>query len=552
MARGSTNTLRNVTTVDTTDLEEVDIVTWETARKDKHTSGGAASNTTVNVAAADVGTADVAMIGLGVMGRNMALNMADHGFKVAAFDRLVDATQRFIANNPQTPGGLIGCETFTKLVAVLKKPRLIVILVPAGKPVDEVITQLLPLVETGDVIVDGGNSLWTDTIRREKELATQGIHFAGSGVSGGEVGARFGPSLMPGGSKEAWARLKPIWTAIAAKVDRKTGRPIEGATPGKPVKGGVACTTHIGANGAGHYVKMVHNGIEYGDMQLICEAYYLMKGLLSLKPHEMSSVFEQWNQRDLDSFLIQITADILQQRDPANPRKYLVDSVLDAAGQKGTGKWTSVNALDIGVAAPTIAEAVFARCMSAVKDERVMAGKSLKGPRFKYRGPKQKLITAIRDALYCSKICSYAQGFALMTAAQKEYGWRLDFGKIAMIWRGGCIIRAGFLQKITEAYKADKKLPNLLLDPYFKKQIHKSQANWRKVISLATEAGVACPAFMSALSYYDSYRSATLPANLLQAQRDYFGAHTFERVDRKQGQFFHVDWPHPDRPMVKR
>ncbi len=496
--------------------------------------------------------ADIAMIGLGVMGRNLALNIADHGFRVAAFDLKKATTRRFIKDNPHTPGGLIGCGTFQEVAKSLTRPRKIVILVPAGAPVDAVLDQLKPYINKGDVIVDGGNSLWTDTIRRENALAKRGIHFVGSGTSGGEVGARFGPSLMPGGSREAWKQLKPIWTAIAAKVDRKTGQPLNGAVPGKPTKGGVPCTAYIGANGAGHYVKMVHNGIEYGDMQLICEAYFLMKGLLGLEPDEMAKVFRRWGKGDLDSFLIQITADILGQRDPSNPKKFLVDSVLDTAGQKGTGKWTSVNALDMGVPAATIAEAVFARFVSAVKEQRVAASKRLQGPRsFRYRGAKLTLVNAIRDALYCSKICSYAQGFALMAQAQEAYDWKLDFGKIAMIWRGGCIIRARFLQKIADAYKKDKKLANLLLDPYFKGQIRKGQTNWRRVVGMAAEAGVACPAFMSALAYYDSYRSAQLPANLLQAQRDYFGAHTFERTDRQRGEFYHVDWPNPDRPLIK-
>lgn len=497
------------------------------------------------------GTADAGMVGLGVMGRNLALNMADHGFQVAAFDISAAMTKRFVKENPDTRGGLVGCDTLRKLVANIKRPRKIVLLIPAGNPVDEMLKKLIPLLSKGDIVVDGGNSLWTDTIRREKELAAKGLCFFGSGVSGGEEGARFGPSLMPSGSKEAWKQLKPIWTAIAAKVDSKTGKPIEGAAPGKPVKGGVPCTTYIGTDGAGHYVKMVHNGIEYGDMQLICEAYQLMKELLSLRPDEMAKVFGKWNKGDLDSFLIEITADILQQNDPAKPQRFFVDAVLDTAGQKGTGKWTSINALDMGVCAPTITEAVYARCISAIKAERVAAGKKLKGPRHRYTGPKQKLINAIRDALYCSKVCAYAQGFALMAEAQKEYGWKLDFGAIAKIWRGGCIIRARFLQKITDAYTRDKKLPNLLLDPYFKSKINAAQTNWRHVVSIATVTGVPCPAFMSALSYYDSYRAARLPANLLQAQRDYFGAHTYERVDKPRGQFFHVDWPDPTRPQKR-
>jgi 6-phosphogluconate dehydrogenase len=477
--------------------------------------------------------------------------MADHGFHVAVHNRSGEVTRRFLVENPDTPGGLIGCASPEELVRRVRRPRRIVLMIKAGAPVDAVSRQLLPLLDRGDVLVDGGNSLWTDTIRRERELAGSGIQFVGSGVSGGEEGARFGPSLMPGGSREAWRALKPIWTAIAAKVDRKTGKPLEGAKPGHPVKGGVPCAAHIGADGAGHYVKMVHNGIEYGDMQLICEAYFLLSRLLGMKPPEMSRVFAGWNRGDLDSFLIEITSDILQQRDPADPRRFLVDAVLDTAGQKGTGKWTSGSALDLGVPAPTIAEAVFARFMSAIKRERVAASARLKGPRFRFEGDRAGLVRAVRDALYCSKICSYAQGFALMAQAQKEFGWKLNFGEIARIWRGGCIIRARFLQKITEAYRRKRRLPNLLLDPYFEGKLRRGQKNWRRVVALAAEAGVACPAFMSALAYYDGYRSARLPANLLQAQRDYFGAHTFERVDRPRGRFFHVDWPDPDRPMSR-
>ncbi|MCX5662753.1 MAG: NADP-dependent phosphogluconate dehydrogenase [Planctomycetota bacterium] len=496
-------------------------------------------------------TADFGLIGLAVMGQNLVLNIADHGFKVAVFNRTTQTMLDFVKANPDTPGGLVGCETVEAFIAALKRPRKVMILVKAGAPVDAVINQVAPLLEKGDIIIDGGNSLWTDTIRREKDLAAKGLQFVGSGVSGGEEGARFGPSLMPGGSPDSWKQIKPIWDAIAAKVDATTGQPIENATPGHPVVGGVPCTAHIGPNGAGHYVKMVHNGIEYGDMQMICEAYFLLKHFLGLKAPELSEIFADWNEGDLSSFLIQITADILQQKDPASPKKYLVDSVLDTAGQKGTGKWTSVNALDMGVPAATVAEAVFARCMSAIKEQRVAASKTLKGPKFKYKGSKAKLIEAVRDALYCSKICSYAQGFQLMAEAQKEYKWQLNFGEIAMIWRGGCIIRAKFLQRIKEAYDRDPALANLLLDPYFKKRVLKAQANWRKVVSLAAEAGISCPAFMSALSYFDGYRAAVLPANLLQAQRDYFGAHTFERVDQPRGKFFHVDWPDPKRPQLE-
>ena len=494
---------------------------------------------------------DIGLIGLAVMGQNLALNIADHGFQISVYNRTTEKTEKFVAENPNTPGGLVGTKTLEEFVQSLAKPRKIVILVQAGKGTDAVIDSLVPLLEKDDIVIDGGNALWTDTIRREKALKEKGLRFIGSGVSGGEEGARFGPSLMPGGDKAAFKELEPIWKAIAAKVDKKTGKPILGAAPGKPVKGGVPCTAYIGENGAGHYVKMVHNGIEYGDMQMICEAYALMKNLLGLKPAEMGEIFAAWNKGPLDSFLIEITADILKQKDPAT-KKPFVDVVLDTAGQKGTGKWTSVNALDMGVPAPTIAESVFARCLSAIKEERVAASKVLKGPKVAKVSPAKKkaLIEAIRDALYCSKICSYAQGFQLMRAAQKEYGWKLNFGQIAQIWRGGCIIRAAFLQKITEAYAKNPKLANLLLDPYFNKTIQKAQANWRKVVSLAVENGISVPTFASALAYYDGYRADRLPANLLQAQRDYFGAHTYERVDQPRGKFFHVDWPEPTRPQL--
>ncbi len=496
-------------------------------------------------------TADIGLIGLAVMGQNLVLNIADHGFKVAVYNRTAATMETFVKAHPDTPGGLLGFKQLKAFVKSIKRPRKIIILVKAGGPVDAVIGQLLPLLDKEDIIVDGGNSLWDDTIRREKELAGKKIHFVGSGVSGGEEGARFGPSLMPGGTKHAWQHLKPIWTAIAAKVNKKTGKPLEGAAPGRPVTGGFACTAHIGPNGAGHYVKMVHNGIEYGDMQLICEAYFLMKNVLGMAPPEMAEVFDQWNQGDLDSFLIEITADILKQKDPANKRKWLIDSILDTAGQKGTGKWTAKNALDMGVPAASIAAAVFARCISAQKDQRVAAAKQLKGPKVKVMKYRKRMLEAIHDALYCAKICSYAQGFALMTEAQQEYQWKLNFAQIAQIWRGGCIIRAGFLQKITEAYEKNPKLTNLMLDPYFKRKMQKAQENWRYIIGVSASNGIPCPQMMSALAYFDSYRSAVLPANLLQAQRDYFGAHTYERIDQKRGKFFHVDWPKADRPQLK-
>jgi 6-phosphogluconate dehydrogenase len=498
---------------------------------------------------AQTAVADIGLIGLAVMGENLALNIADHGFKVAVYNRTTAVMQKFIARE-KPPGGLVGCETVKDLVQAIKKPRKFIILVKAGAAVDAVTKELIDAgVEKDDIIVDCGNSLWTDTIRRERDYAAK-CKFFGSGVSGGELGARFGPSMMPGGDPDSWKHLKPIWEAVAAKVDAKSGKPIENYAPGKPVTGGVPCTAYIGPDGAGHYVKMVHNGIEYIDMQLIGEAYWLLVNLLGMKAPDLSKIFAQWNQGDLDSYLIQISADILQQKDPLHPEGYFVDFILDTAGQKGTGKWTSTNALDMGIPANAIAEAVFARCISALKEERVGASKSLKGPDAAYKGDRDELINAVRDALYCSKICAYAQGFQLMREAQKEYKWKLNFAEIAAIWRGGCIIRARFLQKITDAYNRNSDLVNLLLDPYFGEQITKSQGNWRKVVGLSASNGIPAPAFMSALAYYDGYRSARLPANLLQAQRDYFGAHTYERVDSPRGKFFHLDWPEPKRPQI--
>ena len=496
-------------------------------------------------------TSEIGLIGLAVMGQNLALNIADHGFKISVYNRTISKMETFVAENPNTPGGLEGFETLDKFVASLKRPRKIIILVQAGWATDKVIENLVPLLEKDDIIIDGGNAKWDDSIRREKELAAKNLYFIGSGVSGGEEGARFGPSLMPGGSEDAWKHLEPIWTAIAAKVNPKTGKPLEGAVPGKPVEGGFSCTAYIGPDGSGHYVKMVHNGIEYGDMQMICEAYDLMRVILGLSPSEMGDIFARWNNGELDSFLIEITADILKQTDPTTNKPF-VDVVLDAAGQKGTGKWTSVNALDMGTPTPTIAEAVFARCISAIKDQRVAASKILKGPEItQYDGNQAELVEAIRQALYASKICSYAQGFQLMRDAQKEYNWNLNFGEIAQIFRGGCIIRAAFLQKITEAFDRDPELANLLLDPYFTKAIHQTQLNWRKVIALAAQHGVPAPTFGSALSYYDSYRTARLPQNLLQAQRDFFGAHTYERIDQPRGNFYHIDWPKAGRRQFK-
>jgi len=494
-------------------------------------------------------TSDIGLVGLAVMGQNLALNIADHGFRISVFNRTASKTDAFVAENPNTPGGLVGFAKLEDFVASLKKPRKAIILVKAGTATEAVIDELAALFEPGDIIIDGGNANWNDTIAREKRLRDKGLRFVGSGVSGGEEGARFGPSLMPGGTMDAWKELEPVWRAVAAKVDPKTGKPLEGAAPGKPIQGGVPCTAYIGADGAGHYVKMVHNGIEYGDMQMICEAYDLLQRLLGLPAGAVGDIFAQWNTGVLDSFLIEISAAVLRQKDPTTGKPF-VDIVLDTAGQKGTGKWTSTSALDMGVPAPTVAEAVFARCISAIKDERVAASKILKGPTKKFSGNKDELVKAVHDALYCSKICSYAQGFQLMREAQKEYKWTLNFGEIAQIWRGGCIIRAAFLQKITEAYARDAKLANLLLDPYFRGQIEAAQDNWRRVVALGAEFGVPMPCFSSALAYYDGYRAERLPQNLLQGQRDFFGAHTYERVDQPRGKFFHIDWPDPKRPQL--
>ncbi|MGD9690183.1 MAG: NADP-dependent phosphogluconate dehydrogenase [Phycisphaerales bacterium] len=513
-------------------------------------------------------SADVGVVGLAVMGQNLALNIADHGYKVAVYNRSVEKTQAIMDENPpevfgKTGGKLIpangDAEGMKEFVKSIKAPRVMVIMVQAGKGTDAVIDGLAALCDKGDVIVDGGNAEWQDTIRREKALGEKGIHFVGSGVSGGETGARFGPSLMPGGKAEAWKLLKPYWEAIAAKVDEKTGKPLEGAAPGKPVKGGVACTTYIGPDGAGHYVKMVHNGVEYADMQLICEAYQFMRDVLGMSPAEMSKVFSEWNKGDLDSFLVEITADVLGQKDPVTGKPF-VDIVLDRAGQKGTGKWTIGSALDLGVPAATMAEAVFARNISAIKHEREEAAKILKGPKGAKGGggDKRDWVECVKNALYCSKICCYAQGFALMSVASRAREWNLKLGEISMIFRGGCIIRARFLQKIYEAYKKNPDLANLMLDPYFAGAMEKGQSDWRAVVSRCALEGVPVPAFASALSYFDSYRSGSLPANLLQAQRDYFGSHTYERVDDYEkaankaikGKTYHLDWTAPGRPQV--
>ena len=485
---------------------------------------------------------DIGLVGLAVMGQNLALNVADHGFKISVYNRTTSVTDEFVRNNPDTPGGVVGTKTLKEFVQSIRRPRKIILLVKAGGPTDAVIDSLVPLLEDGDIVIDGGNALWNDTVRREKALTEKGLRFIGSGVSGGEEGARFGPSLMPGGDPSSWAELEPIWKAIAAKVDTDTGKPLEGAAPGKPVEGGVPCTTYIGPNGAGHFVKMVHNGIEYGDMQLICEAYNILKNGLGLGPDELHETFTKWNEGDLDSFLIEITGKILATKDPVTG-KPIVEVIMDRAGQKGTGQWTINAALEPGIPVDTMSEAVFARCISAIKEERVAASKQIAGPaKGTFDGDKAALVQAVRDSLYASKICSYAQGFALMRAVGEDQGWNLNFGEIAMIWRGGCIIRARFLQRIKEAFDKNSALANLLLDPYFKEILERTQQNWRTIVSKAALAGIPIPAFAASLSYFDSYRSEQLPANLLQAQRDYFGAHTYERLDQPLGKFFHFDW----------
>ncbi len=491
-------------------------------------------------------SADIGLIGLAVMGQNLALNIADHGYRIAIYNRTGSVTERVVAENPHPQ--LVPARDLKDFVQAIARPRRIVILVKAGGPTDAVIDGLVPLLDAGDLIVDGGNALFTDTIRREKALSAKGLLFIGSGVSGGEEGARLGPSLMPGGKPEAWALLEPVWRAIAAKVDPVSGKPIPGGAPGKPVTGGVPCTTYIGADGAGHYVKMVHNGIEYADMELIAEAFHVLTGVLKLSVEQTAAVFAEWNTGDLDSFLIEITAEVLRHKDAATGKPF-VDVVLDAAGQKGTGKWTSTSSLDLGVPSPTIAEAVFQRYLSARKEERVAASKLLSGHPEAHAFAVT--VNDVRDALYCSKIAAYAQGFQLMAAAAKEQNWKLDFGAIAQIFRGGCIIRARFLQKITEAYARENSLANLLLDTYFINAVKQAESGWRRVVAVCALEGVPAPAFASALAYFDGYRSATLPANIIQAQRDFFGAHTFERTDAPRGQFFHVDWLHPQRPQTQ-
>ncbi len=466
--------------------------------------------------------ADIGLIGLAVMGQNLVLNMADHGFRVAVFNRTTSKVDEFL-DGPAKGTSIIGTHSMEELVDSLTTPRKVMLMVKAGEVVDHFIDMLIPLLEPGDVIIDGGNSHYPDSTRRTAYLKEKGLRFIGTGVSGGEEGARFGPSIMPGGDPEAWPLVKDIFQAVSAKVD------------GEP------CCQWVGQDGAGHFVKMVHNGIEYGDMQLICEAYSLMENVLGLNCDQMHEVFKEWNTGVLDSYLIDITKDILAVKDEDG--QPLVDKILDTAGQKGTGKWTGISALDLGVPLTLIGESVFARVLSSLKDERVRASAIL-GPRpaVSQTGDQDEIINALRDALYASKIISYAQGFMLMSEAAKEQGWDLNYGEIALMWRGGCIIRSTFLGNIKDAYDKNPELENLALDSFFTDALKSAEAGWRKAVILAVENGIPAPAFSSALSYFDAYRSERLPANLLQAQRDYFGAHTYERLDKKRGEFFHTDW----------
>lgn len=470
---------------------------------------------------------DIGLIGLAVMGQNLVLNMNDHGYTVVVYNRTTAKVDEFLAN--EAKGTKVqGAHSIAELVSKLKRPRRIMMLVKAGQPVDDFIAQIVPHLEPGDIIIDGGNSLYTDSNRRQRELEAKGLLFIGTGVSGGEEGARRGPSIMPGGSKEAWPHVKDIFQSISAKVE-----------DGSP------CCDWVGQEGAGHYVKMVHNGIEYGDMQLICEAYNILKNGLGLNEQELHDTFAEWNKGELDSYLIEITRDIFAKKDTDGTP--LVNNILDTAGQKGTGKWTVINSLDLGTPITLMAEAVYARCVSALKDERVKASRKLKGPKALIpaaRDPKKRaaLIEEVRQALYASKIISYAQGYMLMRSAAEEYGWKLNWGGIALMWRGGCIIRSRFLGKIKDAFDKKPKLTNLLLDDYFRGEIKNCQKGWRNTVAAAAKRGIPVPAFSTALSFFDSYRSAVLPANLLQAQRDFFGAHTYERVDKPRGEFFHTNW----------
>jgi len=475
-------------------------------------------------------TCDIGLIGLAVMGQNLVLNMNDHGYTVGVFNRTTSKVDDFLADEAKGTN-VQGAHSIQELCSMLKTPRRIMIMVKAGDIVDKTIESIVPFLEKGDIIIDGGNSLFTDSNRRTKDLAEKGLHYIGTGVSGGEEGARFGPSIMPGGDPAAWPAVKPIFQAIAAKV--------EDGTP---------CCDWVGEGGAGHYVKMVHNGIEYGDMQLICEAYQLLKDGLGLTPEELAAVFTEWNKGELDSFLIEISATIFAKKD--DDGQPMIDKILDTAGQKGTGKWTAIDALDNGMPVTLIGESVFARCLSALKEERVAASDVLHGPEDIWKTPadvltpegKAEFIEEVRRALYCSKMISYAQGYMLLRSAEKSQGWNLNMGGVALMWRGGCIIRSAFLGDIKKAFDKNPKLDNLLMDDFFSSALNQYQAGWRKALIHAIKLGVPTPAFSTALAFYDGYRTARLPANLLQAQRDFFGAHTYERVDKPRGEFFHTNW----------
>ncbi len=466
--------------------------------------------------------ADIGLVGLAVMGENLVMNMESKGFTVAVYNRTTEKVKNFVEGRAAGKN-IIGTYSLEELVANLEKPRKVFMMVKAGAAVDSLIDQLIPLMEEGDILIDGGNSHFPDTVRRTEYVESKGLLYVGCGVSGGEEGALKGPSMMPGGSPAAWPFVKPIFQGICAKVEN-----------------GEACCDWVGENGAGHFVKMVHNGIEYGDMQLICEAYQLMRDGLGMSAEEMHDVFAAWNETELDSYLIEITRDILGYKDENG--EIVVDHILDTAGQKGTGKWTGIAALDEGVALTLIGEAVFSRCLSAIKDERVAASKRFAKTIPAFEGDKTAFIEAIRKALYASKIISYAQGYALMRTAAKTYGWNLNYGGIALMWRGGCIIRSVFLGKIKEAFDKNPALVNLLMDDYFAQTIQELVPAWREVVAYAVKAGIPMPAFSSALNYFDGYTTEALPANLLQAQRDYFGAHTYERLDTPRGQFFHTNW----------
>ena len=465
---------------------------------------------------------DIGLVGLAVMGQNLVLNMSDHGFKVAVYNRTTSTMEEFI-NGSAKGRAIQGARTLEELIALLKKPRRVMLLVKAGNPVDQTIEALLSLLEPGDVIIDGGNSFYGDTIRRYQYLKSKGIHYIGTGISGGELGARFGPSITPGGAPEAWPLVKEILQAISAKVD-----------------GDVPCCEWMGSDGAGHYVKMVHNGIEYGFLQLIAESYHLMKTVLQLSYEEMSETFKRWSHGKLSSYLIEVAGDVLAVKDIDGAP--LLEKILDAAGQKGTGRWTSESALQLGIPLTLVTEAVFARSLSALKEERVEASKHIPSPEFTFTGDKQKLLDDLENALYLAEIISYAQGFMLFRDAAREFKWQLDYTTIANVWRNGCIIRSALLTHIRDAFQRDRNLKNLLFDDFFKEEFRKGITSLRNITALAAQSGTPAPAYSTALSFYDGYRSAVLPANLTQAQRDYFGGHTYERVDAPRGQFFHTDW----------